>query len=146
MITLRKLLKYILLQKNMEEHCNNEPVPKGKNKPFKLLPSKEPLRVRDLPNESKKKKTSKSSGIGPMCIFIKEHGQKMCQRLEKLHKRQQNGLLDLTIVCQVGFKTYKHSYKMFMERAQFLHFKSFLFNCMTRVEYLKSTENHILLG
>jgi hypothetical protein len=85
----------------MEEQAVNEPVPKGKNKPIKLMPCKEPLRVKEFQNESKKRKASKSSGIGPMCIFIKEHGQKMCQRLEKLHKRQQNGLLDLTIVCQV---------------------------------------------
>lgn len=85
----------------MEEQEITEPVPKGKNKPIKLLPYKEPLKFRELQNESRKKKSSKSSGIGPMCIFIKEHGQRICQRLEKLHKRQQNGLLDLTIVCQV---------------------------------------------
>ena len=84
----------------MEEQEITEPVPKGKNKPIKLLPYK-PLKFRELQNESRKKKSSKSSGIGPMCIFIKEHGQRICQRLEKLHKRQQNGLLDLTIVCQV---------------------------------------------
>jgi hypothetical protein len=93
----------------MDDHSDNEPVPKSKNKLFKILPSKEALKVRDWhdepPNKNTgKKKSSKTSGIGPMCIYIKEHGQKMCQRLEKLHKRQQNGLLDLTIVCQVKQK------------------------------------------
>ena len=91
----------------MEDHSDSEPVPKSKNKLFKIVPSKEPLKVRGWHDEApkkndRKKKSSKSSGIGPMCIYIKEHGQKMCQRLEKLHKRQQNGLLDLTIVCQVN--------------------------------------------
>jgi hypothetical protein len=85
----------------MDDHSSDEPVPKGKNKAFKLLPCKDPLKVRELPNEPRKKKVSKTSGIGPMCIFIKEHGQRMCRRLEKLHRRQQNGLLDLTIICQV---------------------------------------------
>ena len=86
----------------MDNDSGIEPVPKGKNKPVKLSPSKGPLRVKEFQNESKKRKSSKSSsGIGPMCIFIKEHGQKMFHRLEKLHKRPQNGLLDLTVVCQV---------------------------------------------
>jgi hypothetical protein len=50
------------------------------------------------------------SGIGPMCIFIKEHKESMCRRLEKLYRKQENGLLDLDIECEGKNLHVRHFY------------------------------------
>jgi hypothetical protein len=53
----------------MDEPSSNEPVPKGKNKPIKLVPSKAPLRPKDKSNELRKKKDSKASGLSNFSSF-----------------------------------------------------------------------------
>lgn len=41
---------------------------------------------------------SAGSRIGPMCIYMKEHGKLVCENLHQL--RQQTGLVDMDIVCE----------------------------------------------
>lgn len=55
--------------------------------------------------------TNKSGGgaMGPMCIFMKEHGKLVCENLQML--RMQTGLVDLDIICE---ETHIHVHKVVM--------------------------------